>query len=226
MPRLTKRVLHAVKPDPSKEIFVWCSALRGFGARIYPSGKTVFIAQVRVGRAQRRVKIGPHGAFTVDQARESAEAAIRAAADGKEPVQVSITLPAVAGSNTLLYLPIYTPVMLPEVTVMGTTHTAVTWSKGGLSVNNPDYAGKFLDDGRYVAFWLSRWPIKATSVADPRFFAVTNVCGVSLDCDLDTDQDACDLGAIALCMNYTGIYPAGNIDFAYFAAAFNNAFNK
>ncbi len=148
------------------------------------------------------------------------------AADGKVPVQVSITLPDVKGSNTLFYAPIYMPVELPEVTVTGTTNTAVTWSKGGMSANSPAYAGKFLEDGRYMAYWMSRWPIKATSVADPRFFAVTNVCGVSLDCDLDTDQDACDLGAVALTMLYTGVYPAGDIDFAYFAAAFNNAFNK
>jgi integrase len=40
---------------------------------------------VRVGRTQRRVKIGPYGAFTVAQARERAEEIIRAAADGRDP---------------------------------------------------------------------------------------------------------------------------------------------
>jgi integrase len=57
----------------------------GFGARVYPSGRVVFIAQVRIGRAQRRVKIGPFGPFTVDQAREKAEEIIRAAAEGRDP---------------------------------------------------------------------------------------------------------------------------------------------
>jgi hypothetical protein len=85
MARLTKRILDAVKPDPNKEVFVWCSATPGFGARVYPSGRTVFITQVRVGRAQRRVKIGPYGAFTVDQARERAEKVIRTAAAGNDP---------------------------------------------------------------------------------------------------------------------------------------------
>jgi hypothetical protein len=49
MATLTKRVLDAAKPR-DKEYFAWCGALRGFGARIYPSGRKIFIAQVRVGR--------------------------------------------------------------------------------------------------------------------------------------------------------------------------------
>lgn len=85
MPRLTKRTLDAVKPDPAREIFVWCSSSPGFGARIYPSGRVVFIAQVRVGRAQRRVKIGAYGPYTVEQARERADEIVRAAAEGRDP---------------------------------------------------------------------------------------------------------------------------------------------
>lgn len=81
---LTKRALDAAKPS-EKEFFLWCDTLAGFGARIYPSGKKILLAQVRVGRGQRRVKIGAYGAFTVEQARKRAEAIIRAAADGRDP---------------------------------------------------------------------------------------------------------------------------------------------
>jgi integrase len=81
---LTKRALDAAKPS-EKEFFLWCDTLAGFGARIYPSGKKILLAQVRVGRGQRRVKIGTYGAFTVEQARKRAEAIIRAAADGRDP---------------------------------------------------------------------------------------------------------------------------------------------
>ncbi len=84
MAALTKRVLDAAKPR-EKEYFAWCGALPGFGARIYPSGRKIFIAQVRIGRSQRRVKIGPFGALTVEQARERAAVVIRAAADGRDP---------------------------------------------------------------------------------------------------------------------------------------------
>lgn len=84
--RLTKRVLDAAAPR-AEEYFIWCNTLGGFGfgVRVYPSGKKVFIAQVRVGRGQRRVTIGAYGTFTVEQARKRAEEIIRAAAEGRDP---------------------------------------------------------------------------------------------------------------------------------------------
>src|SRR4051812_14429182 len=84
MPNLTKRALDAAKLR-ADDFFLWCSDTAGFGARVYPSGKKVFVAQVRVGRAQRRVKIGPYGPFTVEQARKRAEEIIKSAADGRDP---------------------------------------------------------------------------------------------------------------------------------------------
>jgi integrase len=87
---LTKRDLEAAKPR-SADYFLWCAKTPGFGARIYPptranpSGKKVFVAQVRVGRATRRVKIGPFGPFTVEQARKRADEVIRMAAAGQDP---------------------------------------------------------------------------------------------------------------------------------------------
>jgi hypothetical protein len=84
MPALTKRALDTAEPRPA-EFFLWCGSLAGFGARIYPSGKKVFVAQVRVGRATRRVKIGAFGPYTVDQARDRAKAIIQAAAEGRDP---------------------------------------------------------------------------------------------------------------------------------------------
>jgi integrase len=81
---LSKRVLDAAEPQAT-EYFLWCPALPGFGARIYPTGRKVFVAQVRVGRRTRRIKIGGFGAFTVEQARERATAIIRAASDGRDP---------------------------------------------------------------------------------------------------------------------------------------------
>jgi integrase len=84
MPTLTKRTVDAAKPREER-YFVWCGSLPGFGVRIYPSGRKVFVAQIRVGRGQRRVTIGTFGAFTVDQARSRAKAIIQAAADGRDP---------------------------------------------------------------------------------------------------------------------------------------------
>jgi integrase len=45
----------------------------------------VFVCQVRVGRATRRIKIGVYGAYTVEQARQRAQEIIRAASEGRDP---------------------------------------------------------------------------------------------------------------------------------------------
>ena len=84
MPAISNRLIDA-EPPRAAEFFLWDNRLAGFGVRIHPTGRKVFVAQVRVGRTLRRVKIGPYGAFTVAQARERAEEIIRAAADGRDP---------------------------------------------------------------------------------------------------------------------------------------------
>ena len=84
MPNLTKRTVDAAHPA-DKEYFVWCSSTPGFGLRVHPTGKKVFIAQVRVGRQTRRMRIGPFGPFTVDQARTQAQEIIRKASLGTDP---------------------------------------------------------------------------------------------------------------------------------------------
>jgi hypothetical protein len=81
---LTKRTVNAAEAKKG-EYFVWCDKLAGFGLRVYPTGRKVYVAQVRVGKAIRRVKIGQHGPFTVDAARKQAETIIRAAAEGRDP---------------------------------------------------------------------------------------------------------------------------------------------
>ena len=84
MSALTKRAVDAAKPSAGR-YFKWCSSLPGFGVRVYPSGRKVFVAQVRVGRFQRRVTIGAYGPYTVEKARRRAEDIIRAASEGRDP---------------------------------------------------------------------------------------------------------------------------------------------
>ena len=40
LPKLTKRVVDAIRPDPEghRDVFIWDSELRGFGVRMKPSG--------------------------------------------------------------------------------------------------------------------------------------------------------------------------------------------
>ena len=69
MASLTKRVVDAAKPQ-AKDYFIWCDARPGFGVRIYPSGRKVFIAQVRVG-------LGPGSIKRWEQADEAMDRAAR-----------------------------------------------------------------------------------------------------------------------------------------------------
>jgi integrase len=84
MGALTKRAVDAARPK-DREYFIWCASTPGFGLRVYPTGRKIFICQVRIGRTTRRVKIGAYGPFTVDQARRRAMEIARAAAEGRDP---------------------------------------------------------------------------------------------------------------------------------------------
>jgi integrase len=84
--KLTKRAVDACQPG-SEETVIWCGETRGFGLRVYPSGRKIFFVQVRVNGRTRKDTIGPYGAFTVDQARLRAEDVIRDARRGVDPTQ-------------------------------------------------------------------------------------------------------------------------------------------
>jgi Arm DNA-binding domain/Phage integrase family len=84
MPALTKRLVDSAKPK-QLDYFLWCSNTPGFGLRVYPSGKRVFVCQIRVGRATRRIRIGLFGPYTVEQARQRAHEVLRAASEGRDP---------------------------------------------------------------------------------------------------------------------------------------------
>lgn len=71
MAKITKRSVDAAAPT-DKEFFLWDEELKGFGLRVYPSGRKMYLAQFRAGGRLRRVNIGLHGAMTPDLARTEA----------------------------------------------------------------------------------------------------------------------------------------------------------
>ncbi|MCK0206840.1 site-specific integrase [Starkeya koreensis] len=87
--KLTKRIVDAAKPKAS-EYFIWDAgdgSLKGFGLRVWPSGKKTYVAQFRIGGGRgaksRRVTIAAWGGgWTVEQARAEAERLIREADKG------------------------------------------------------------------------------------------------------------------------------------------------
>ena len=86
MPKLTKRVVEAAKPDPSRDLFLWDTQLPGFGLRVYPSGKRKYIVQYRTkSKRQRRYVIGPHGVLTAEKARDKARDVLGQVHDGGDP---------------------------------------------------------------------------------------------------------------------------------------------
>jgi integrase len=85
---LTKLVVERTEPDPKRDAFVWDSKVPGFGVRIYPTGKRMYVFQYRTKpRQQRRVAIGLHGPLTVDAAREFAADLYEAVRKGHDPAE-------------------------------------------------------------------------------------------------------------------------------------------
>lgn len=70
MPKLTKRFLDALRPKPDGDLFVWDSELKGFGARMKPSGTASFLVQYRTPQGRtRRYSFAKIGTLTPDEAR-------------------------------------------------------------------------------------------------------------------------------------------------------------
>ena len=84
MPRLTKRIVDAIEPQPT-EFFLWDEGIPGFGLRVMPSGRKSFVVQFRAGRTARRMSLGPSTILTCDQARTRAITIIAAVKNGDDP---------------------------------------------------------------------------------------------------------------------------------------------
>ena len=68
-----------------RDVIVWDRALAGFGVRVYPSGRKVYVVQSRAGGGPRRVTLGTHGEITATQARKRAAQVIDRIKRGEEP---------------------------------------------------------------------------------------------------------------------------------------------
>ena len=92
--KITKRTVDATKPG-SRDEYIWDTELAGFGLKVTPAGKRVYLVQYRIGGRRsrtRRVTIGAHGVFTPDQARGKAERILAEVALGRDPADVGTRL--------------------------------------------------------------------------------------------------------------------------------------
>ena len=88
MPRvkLTKTVIDAL-PIPSKDIVHWDTGCPGFGVKVTPKGRKVFVVLYRTAGAGSRLRkytIGPYGRVTLNQARVTAQKVFAAKLDGRD----------------------------------------------------------------------------------------------------------------------------------------------
>jgi integrase len=84
--RLTKSAIDAL-PTPSSDIVYWDAAYPGFGVKITPKGRKVFIFLYRTGGAGsqlRKYTIGPYGRVTLHQARVAAQKVFAARLEGRD----------------------------------------------------------------------------------------------------------------------------------------------
>ena len=81
---LSKRVVDRLSVNGKDAIF-WDRDLAGFGVRVYPSGKKVFVVQTRAFGRSKRVTLGTHGKLATEQARKNAAAVIARIKKGQPP---------------------------------------------------------------------------------------------------------------------------------------------
>lgn len=86
---LSKRSVDGAEPG-ERDLFLWDRELAGFGLKVSPAGRKVYVCQYRLGGGRRgavkRYTIGPHGSpWTADQARIEAKRILGLAAGGEDP---------------------------------------------------------------------------------------------------------------------------------------------
>lgn len=83
--KLTKRVIKEAKPS-DKRYDLWDSEIKGFGLRVAPSGRKVYVLKYRtVDGTQRKPVIGTDGALTLEQARKLANEMLSTVRSGGDP---------------------------------------------------------------------------------------------------------------------------------------------
>src|SRR5215471_19565540 len=84
---LTKSVIDALKAGTEDRVF-WDAGRPGFGVKVTPHGRKVFIVLYRTGGAGsklRKYTIGPYGRVTVHQARVAAQKVFAAKLERRDP---------------------------------------------------------------------------------------------------------------------------------------------
>jgi integrase len=85
--KITKRLVDALVPG-NTDLFLWDTDARGFGLKLTPAGKKIYLLQYRTPgqRTPKRFTIGTHGSpWTPEMARKEAERILGSVAHGVDP---------------------------------------------------------------------------------------------------------------------------------------------
>jgi integrase len=85
--RLTKSAIDAL-PNSESDVVYWDAGYPGFGVKVTPMGRKVFVVLYRTGGAGsnlRKYTIGPYGRVTLHQARVAAQRVFAAKLEGRDP---------------------------------------------------------------------------------------------------------------------------------------------
>src|SRR5882762_6560591 len=85
--RLTKSAIDAI-PTPKSDVIYWDAGCPGFGVKVTPKGRKVFVVLYRTGGAGsslRKYTIGVFGRVTLHQARVAAQRVFAAKLEGRDP---------------------------------------------------------------------------------------------------------------------------------------------
>jgi hypothetical protein len=87
--RLTKSAIDGL-PVQAKDTLYWDTGLPGFGVKVTPRGRKVFLVMYRLAGAGSRLRkytIGPYGRITLPMARAQAQKIFAARLDGRDPAE-------------------------------------------------------------------------------------------------------------------------------------------
>jgi hypothetical protein len=87
--RLTKSAIDGLPVLPKDAVY-WDAGLPGFGVKVTPKGRKVFLVMYRLGGAGSRLRkytIGPYGRVTLPMARAQAQKIFAARLDGRDPAE-------------------------------------------------------------------------------------------------------------------------------------------
>ncbi|WP_299910626.1 integrase family protein [uncultured Paracoccus sp.] len=84
--KLTKANVADIEADPSRQLLIWDTEIRGFGLRVAPGGAKAYVMQRRAGSKTRRVTIGRADDMSAEAARKKATILAAGFAEGVDPV--------------------------------------------------------------------------------------------------------------------------------------------